>query len=429
MSSQLKSIVYMLLALSLALTVACNLTSALSGGGEDDQGEQPVATLPQQPEPTEPVVPPQKAFTQFTYRGIELEYDPALVTNVTGQIRVGLACDSLSPIPPHITLQIDLPIDFRNAYEPTISVFHVQDYIDFCDESESPLGSSSVWVNETLDALKGAIASQSGDVSVPPLPMVNAGEPLHERGQYLPFQNGAGVRAIVEYAQDMWFFNNYSISYNFQGLTTDGEYYITGRFPVFAPFLIDGSEPSENSNEHAIPIPEYDVTDFDTFIQVVEDYNGEARRLFGVRTDAEFIPDLRALDAIIASLLVAPVTVDITGITPFEAAHEGDHYFQVTTTYSDCGDIVPGEYVTYPRITLEFEGTGLTVSGENPESGRHFIDQYIKLAENSYEFLHTESSVCEGANGTMIFSSSGITTSFQCGSETCFTQQWVIENN
>jgi hypothetical protein len=306
MSSQRKSIVYMLFALSLTLTISCNLPSALFGDGEEDQGEQLVTTLPPQPEPTEPVTPPQQALTQFTYRGIELEYDPAFVTNIIGEIQEGIACDVLSPRPPHIILQIDLPVDFRNAYESTISIFPVQDYIDLCDETESPLGSSSVWVNETLDALQGAIVSKSGVVSVPPLPLVNAGEPLHERGQYLPFQNGAGVRAIVAYAHDVWFFHNDSISYYFQGLTSDGEYYISARFPIFAPFLIDGPDPSENTNEQAIPIPEYDLNDFDTFIQAVEEYNGEARRLFNVTTDEEFIPDLRALDALIVSLLVDP---------------------------------------------------------------------------------------------------------------------------
>jgi hypothetical protein len=306
MSSQNKSIVYMLFALSLVLTLSCNLPSALYGDEETDQGEQPVATLPPEPESTEPAAPPQQGLMQFTYHGIELEYAPAFATNVTGEIQEGFPCDMLSPMPPHITLNIELAGDVRASFTPTISVFPVQDYIDFCDESESIVGGSSVWVNETLDALKGAIASQSGDVRVPPLPLINAGEPLHEGGQYIPFRNGAGVRAIVAYAQDMWFFNNDSILYYFQGLTTDGEYYVSARLPVSAPFLIDGPEPVENTNEQAIPIPEFDVSDFEAFVQVIEDYNEEARRRFGLTPDAEFIPDLSTLDAFIASLLVAP---------------------------------------------------------------------------------------------------------------------------
>jgi hypothetical protein len=306
MSPQKKSIIYMLFALSLALTLSCNLTSALYGDGEEDQVEQPVATLPPEPEPTEPAAPLQQALTQFAYNGVELEYDPAFVTYVNGKIEEGFPCDVLSPTPPHITLNIDLAIDAQAPFTPTLSVFPVQDYINLCGETESVVGSSSVWVNETLDALKGAIATQSGDVRVPPLPLVNAGEPLHERGQYLPFRNGAGVRAIVAYAHDVWFFHNDSIMYYFQGLTADGEYYVTASFPVDAPFLIDSPEPSENTNEQAIPIPEYNLADFQSFSQVVETYNTEARRLFGLTTDAEFIPDISALDAFIASLLVAP---------------------------------------------------------------------------------------------------------------------------
>jgi hypothetical protein len=306
MSSKSKSILYMLFALSLALTVSCNLTSALYSEGEEDQADQPVATLPPEPEPAEPAAPPQPELVQFIYDGIELEYDPAIVANVTGEIQEGFPCDVLSPMPPYILLQVDLAIDAGGNLPPTVSVFPVREFLDFCHDSESPVGDSSVWVNETLDALKAAIASQSGDVNVPPLPLVNAGEPLHERGRYLTFQNGAGVRAIVAYAHDIWFFHNGSILYYFQGLTADGEYYITARFPVDAPFLIDGPEPSENTNERAIPIPEYDVTDFDSFSQVVETYNREARRLFGVTPDAEFTPDLDVIDAVIASLLVAP---------------------------------------------------------------------------------------------------------------------------
>ena len=306
MSSKYKSILYMLFALTLALSVSCNLTSALYGNGEEDQVDQPLATLPPEPEPAEPTVPPQQERMQFAYSGIELEYDPAFVTSVTGEIEEGFPCDVLSPMPPYILLQVDTVVDLRKTFTPTLSVFPVQDFIDLCDESESLVGGSSVWVNETLDALKGAIASQSGAVNVPPLPLVNAGEPLHERGQYLAFRNGAGVRAIVAYAHDVWFFHNGSIMYFYQGLTADGEYYVTARFPVDAPFLIDGSEPSENTNEQAIPIPEYNVADFESFSQVVETYNTEARRLFGLTPDAEFKPDLSALDALIASLLVAP---------------------------------------------------------------------------------------------------------------------------
>jgi hypothetical protein len=43
---------------------------------------------------------------------------------------------------------------------------------------------------------------------------------------------------------------------------------------------------------------------------VVEAYNQEARRLFGVVPDPEFTPDLSALDAVLASLLISPSPQD-----------------------------------------------------------------------------------------------------------------------
>lgn len=127
---------------------------------------------------------------------------------------------------------------------------------------------------------------------------------LHVRPRYLDFQNGTGVRAVVEYNQDIFFFTNNDLLYAFDGLTRDGRYYVGVRIPIDAPFLIniDGPDPCTNTNPQAIPIPNCPSD----YYADMEAYNQEALRRFDQMADSDFTPSLTVLDALVASLLIEP---------------------------------------------------------------------------------------------------------------------------
>ena len=137
-------------------------------------------------------------------------------------------------------------------------------------------------------------------------PIVWYAAPLHTRETYLDFNSGAGVRGLIQYMQDFFFFTNNGLTYEFNGLTQDGHYFVTVRYPVSVPFLmeLEGSLlPPDNSNPKAIPIPEWpDI--FEQQLKIIEDYNAEALRRFEQMSDDQSTPDIALLDALVESIQV-----------------------------------------------------------------------------------------------------------------------------
>lgn len=129
--------------------------------------------------------------------------------------------------------------------------------------------------------------------------------PLKVQASYVPFAAGKGVRGVVQYAQDYFFFINNDLLYDFHGLTVDGRYYVRMHYPVAAPFLMDieHGDPRTNANPQAIPIPTW-TNDFEAANDIITDYNNEALRRFNQLGDDGFAPNLRLIDGLIASFSV-----------------------------------------------------------------------------------------------------------------------------
>jgi hypothetical protein len=123
---------------------------------------------------------------------------------------------------------------------------------------------------------------------MPFLPLFNAAQVMHAQTQYLNFKNGQGLRFLTAFSQGNVPINNYELIYTFQGLTSDGKYYVAAVLPVNHPSLpadgkVTGKEP-----------PEF-TSDYSSYLSnVVKILNSQAANTF--------IPDLTQLDAMISSL-------------------------------------------------------------------------------------------------------------------------------
>lgn len=120
---------------------------------------------------------------------------------------------------------------------------------------------------------------------VPYLPLMNAAKVLWAQPQYLDFEGGAGVRYVTVFQQSPDPITGERLIYTFQGLTDDGEYYISASFPVSAPPLT------------ADPVA-YDV-EMDN-----NAYRAEVIARLNPLAEAEFTPDLTLLDNLVQSLVV-----------------------------------------------------------------------------------------------------------------------------
>jgi hypothetical protein len=125
---------------------------------------------------------------------------------------------------------------------------------------------------------------------IPALPVANGAQMFHVKVAYLEFAGGSGVRFVTQYAQEARHVNNQEVFYSFQGLSSDGRYYVAATFPVMSEILPaanaskpDGSDAPrflEESNQVAI-IPQLEAL-----------------------PDAKWTPDLALLDAVIRSIKI-----------------------------------------------------------------------------------------------------------------------------
>ena len=232
---------------------------------------------------------------QVTYNGITLNIDPSLAKSVTAQSCPAFAVqmDQVEPGTTHPAYTVfKFPTDRQRIdFQPEVRVYTVEGDMQ-----------SYLYPLNSLGDLKNAI-----DQRPDPATWFD-GTPLHVRRKYLDFANGAGVRGVVEYAQDIFFFTNNGLLYEFDGLTQDGRYYINVRYPIATSFLMDieHSDPTTNVNSQAIAIPNW-PSDYNDQGNIIKAYNEEALRRFDQMADSDFTPDLAVLDTLVKSIqIVAP---------------------------------------------------------------------------------------------------------------------------
>lgn len=168
----------------------------------------------------------------------------------------------------------------QNALKPVIAVYPVADYRRLSE----PAG-------QELDQLANLLASRQAEArQMPFLPVMNAGQVYHSNVRYLDFQNGSGVRYLTVLAQYPAPVNNEDLFYTFQGLTSDGRYFVSVILPVNHPSLpASPAALSTSDMEQISKDPSY--------------YPGMNASLSAM-PDESFTPDLAKLDALVTSLLI-----------------------------------------------------------------------------------------------------------------------------
>ncbi len=179
-------------------------------------------------------------------------------------------------------------------FEPYIAVYPAHDY-----------ESVNAGAGESLKRLRAILANPSSPLSkdnLPGVPGFNAAMVFASNAAVIPMQNGSGVRILTEYAQYFATVNNHDMFYQFQGLTSDGNYYVIAVLPVNAPFLAAESDPASPLPADGIPFPGYDAMDgtsANAYYQAVTD------KLNALSPDA-FTPSITALDSLIQSITITP---------------------------------------------------------------------------------------------------------------------------
>ena len=150
------------------------------------------------------------------------------------------------------------------------------------------LKSTNETAGKIILSLQALLQSPREIQNMPYLPLYNAAQIMHTHVQYLDFKNGRGLRYLTMHSQGMLPINNFELVYTYQGLTSDGRYYVAAVLPVNHPDLpADGTVTGNESPEFSEDYPLY-LNNVAAFL------NSQAAE--------SFYPNLIQLDAMLGSL-------------------------------------------------------------------------------------------------------------------------------
>lgn len=280
---------FVLLTISVLLsaTLACSLGAATATPTAPPL-LFPTAT-PSPPEPTaiQTVQPP--VGTPVSFGGASLVIPESLASGAATEIvpestdATNAAPWDIHPAYTQFTLQ-DYPLQDK-FFQPQIFVYPAEDFAKIHEGAAA-----------TISALQTLLANPGNPLPTPLpfLPLFNAAQVFTAQPQVLQFQNGSGLRYLTEFAQYPDTVNNKDLFYTFQGLTSDGKYYVSAVLPVNADFLAADERPDSPVPPDGIPFDQDNVQQY--YAAVVEKINGTA-------PDA-FTPSLSTLDALLQSISV-----------------------------------------------------------------------------------------------------------------------------
>ncbi len=166
---------------------------------------------------------------------------------------------------------------------PHIDVFPVQRFRELLPDLVDPRVTA-------LQSLIGGGSPAPG--ALPLLPIFNAGQMFYAQYAVVPFQNGSGIRYVTLYGQAYYPANNHDDFFSFQGLTSDGKYWISLILPISHPSLPENGENPPGGYE------EFNKNAEAYFVQIAAQLNGQPPE--------SFVPSIVMLDALIQSITIQP---------------------------------------------------------------------------------------------------------------------------
>ncbi len=273
--------------LMIGLLAACSLP--LPGAKEPTATEVPVAQPSSEPAPSGPTA---------SFGGVSFSLDPAIAAAANGAAMP----DSSDPTaPPEFDkgpARIAFSFDSYTGSTATIpALVYVYNAADLAGKPEEPMANS-------LATLLQERPDLAGQQQLPFLPTVNAGQGLHAREAYRDFASGSGIEYIAMYAQGPSPITSDQLWYVFQGVTSDGQSYVSAVFPLSTDLF-----PAE------IPAD----FNYDEWFAGYDQYIADSRKALADAPVDRFTPAIDKLGALVQSITVTPGQADATAPTAPEA--------------------------------------------------------------------------------------------------------------
>ncbi len=243
------------------------------------------------------------------YKGVRFTVDPSLASSVWPEVIQATPLPEVLEgpsywlaTPEHIRFTFADPdlsptrrrMGFNLAAEAQILVFPLADLVDMNE-----------LVQAQIEILRKLLAERrtvpAGEL--PLVPLTNAAQVSHAQAQYLEFGDIQGLRYLTQHSQDPRpVMLSQELFYTFQGITSDGAYYVAAFFPLTTTAL-----PDKFTEVDWTAIRETDAS--------YTAYLSETVTILDHLPPTKFTPDVSRLDAVVTSLRLEPAAL------PFEEAH------------------------------------------------------------------------------------------------------------
>ena len=256
------------------------------------------------------VGPASKGIKLTSYNGVSFSYPVSLASEVKSETKpaavlVGETDKPEGVVPAHTSFTFKGSYGAKHEssfFTPEISIYHIHKYKEALALSPAYVKSLESDV-QSLKALLDA-RSASLDREVPFLPFgTDATQAFISHLKYINFKNGRGLVFLTQFNIEPSLVNNQGLMYVFQGLTEDGLYYVSARFPVTLPFLPPGYQ-SKNFEKYSLSMF-YD-SDQRTNQENYKLYLETIKRRIANLPPKTFQPNLTSVDKLISSLCVMP---------------------------------------------------------------------------------------------------------------------------
>ena len=244
-------------------------------------------------------------LTEFTSGNVRFVYPTSLATGITEIPVEAVAFDSetmpaWAANPAYTRYEFADYATVENAYySPFIALYPTADLeaytmregdiqYGYAIEVETLVG----LLEEMPDLADYTAFASAGSPDVPNLPMVppaNAAQVFRAHAEYIPFDDGMGVRYLTYYSQAVNEITDRDIFYTYQGISYDGSTYVSVMFPI-----VTGLLPAEFNPD----------LDYEAFAANYLTYLQETADALNAQAPELFTPNLNTLDSIMLSLSI-----------------------------------------------------------------------------------------------------------------------------
>lgn len=271
----MKRILIPILALSFSI-LACSIQIPVT------PTQQPVVTEP----PADVTAPPPPTdlpvLTNTVCNELSLYLDPALASGYTCET-IPESSEMMEIYPQHTKLTFQGYLLADKFFLPNISIYPVQRFTELMPD----------FIPERIASLSSLLAgSPPVDNSLPFLPVFNAAQVFHAQYRVLPFSGGSGIRYLTLFAQYSAPINNHDLFYTYQGITNDGNYWISAVLPINHAMLPDNGDNPPNGMS------------WEDFGNGYETYISDITAQLNAQPADAFSPTLLILDLLVGSITI-----------------------------------------------------------------------------------------------------------------------------